>query len=516
MIFSLPKIAVSFTAMRSHAVLNFPLLLRKGSPQNSHQTFITAMFDKDLFQQLPEALFRPLASSRQRLNWRVLVRLYHTLFEEDYSDSEYGHSRALVIDAIEAVLGQHGDLWVPDPDDPESGNDIRQRSGLIYRSLRKAGWLDEERRGYHHFVTMAPRVAQCLSALVELSEGRALVVSGALKNMRASMLEILSKPEGQADRLVEMAKDAIRFSRHLGSIKGAIKALYDNIKGDLPARDIVNAFFDDFLSEIFIRDYATIKTTDNPISIKTELLNIIGRLRYDDNKRAVLQAGYDALYPNDALQAKHHLEQDLSRLEQVFANVERQLDAIDTMKVRYEQRVDTVIDYASRAGSQTFSRELGRIVGALARYADKEPDAAVLMPMLPLENIGESRFPVPRRQQPPPKPNVLRSRTVSDEARARIAVERAARRAIQIDDAALDDFLSRQMASHETLESRQLVVETVRDYFCVLNLQRAARMQHAAKRQFPKAMQQYRLQPTEEWVENDFFKMRNVIISKRV
>jgi hypothetical protein len=475
------------------------------------------MIDKDLFHQLPEALFRPLASSRQRLNWRVLVRLYHTLFEEDYSDSEYGHSRALVIDTIEAVLGQHGDLWVPDPDDPESGNDIRQRSGLIYRSLRKAGWLDEERRGYHYFVTMSPRVAQCLSALVELSEGRALVVTGALKNMRASMLEILNKPEGQADRLVEMSRDAIRFSRHLGSIKGAIKALYDNIKGDLPARDIVNSFFDNFLSEIFIRDYATIKTTDNPISIKSELLNIIGRLRYDDNKRAVLQEGYNALYPSDVAQAKHHLEQDLSKLEQVFANVERQLDAIDTMKVRYEQRVDTVIDYASRSsGSQTFSRELGRIIGALAREADNAPESTVRMPILPLENTGESRFPIPRRQQPPPKPNVLRSRKVSEAAKARIAIEREARRAIQIDDAALEDFLARQMARRDTLETHQLVVETVRDYFCVLNLQRAARMQHAAKRLFPKALRQYQLQPTEEWVENRYFKMRNVIISKRV
>ncbi|MCI0505726.1 MAG: DUF5716 family protein [Gammaproteobacteria bacterium] len=132
------------------------------------------------------------------------------------------------------------------------------------------------------------------------------------------------------------------------------------------------------------------------------------------------------------------------------------------------------------------------------------------------ENFSDSRFPAPRRQQPPPQPKVLRARQVSELAKARIALEREARRAIQIDDAALNDFLERQMAHRHTLESRQLVVETVRDYFCVLNLQRAARFQPGAKRQFPKLLRQYELNATDDWVETEYLKMKNVVIVKRL
>lgn len=38
---------------------------------------------ENLFGQLPDALFGPLASPNKRLYWHVLVRLYRALFEEE-------------------------------------------------------------------------------------------------------------------------------------------------------------------------------------------------------------------------------------------------------------------------------------------------------------------------------------------------------------------------------------------------------------------------------------------------
>ena len=326
---------------------------------------------QDLFKKLPVTLFRPLGAQRNRLYWQVLTRLYSSLFDEDVEIGEYGHAKSAVIDVIATVLEQYSSLWGEDQADEDSKGDVRIRANLTYYMLRDTGWLEESRYGYHDYVSMLPRVSQMLAALMEIAEGRPLVMTGKLKALRSGIRSVLDNPSDEPDTLIELAKEAGRFSRHLNSIRSSIKELYDQIQGDMPIREIVSGFFDDFLREIFIRDYATIKTTENPLTIRDELMVIIGKLRYTPDTKQALQQGYISIYgESDTDLAKAHLERDLSRLEQVFLNIERQFDAIDQMKVRYEQRVDTVIDYATRT-PRTIGRDLKRLTDALVRHADQ-------------------------------------------------------------------------------------------------------------------------------------------------
>lgn len=477
----------------------------------------------DLFKKLPLTLFRPLAAhQRCRLYWQVLVRLYANLFDEDVEIGEYGHAKGRVIDIIESVIEQHASWWGEDQEGEDSKNDARNRANLTYYHLRDTGWLEESRYGYHDYVSMLPRVSQVLAALMEIAEGRPLVMTGKLKALRSGIRSVLEKPSEEADTLIELAKEAGRFSRHLNSIRSSIKELYDRIQGDLPIREVVNGFFDDFLREIFIRDYATIKTTENPLTIRDELLRVINQLRYTPEVKKALQNGYVGIYGEGKMDvARNHLDRDLSRLDQVFMNIERQFDAIDQMKVRYEQRVDTVIDYATRT-PRTIGRDLQRLTAALVAEAEKREAAGesldelmVRLPLLTDEGLSEARFAQAKRPRTPPMPRKIQRRKISKEALARIQEERAAKAAIQVDEDILADFLRVQMASSQTEESHRLVVNNVRDYFCVLYLQRAARLPKMARQQYPVLMQAYVLDRTDEWVENDFFRMRKVIITRK-
>ncbi len=477
----------------------------------------------DLFKKLPLTLFRPLAAhQRSRLYWQVLTRLYANLFDEDVEIGEYGHAKSRVIDIIESVIEQYAAWWGEDQEGEDSKNDARNRANLTYYHLRDTGWLEESRYGYHDYVSMLPRVSQVLAALMEIAEGRPLVMSGKLKALRSGIRAVLEKPGDEADTLIELAKEAGRFSRHLNSIRSSIKELYDRIQGDLPIREVVNGFFDDFLREIFIRDYATIKTTENPLTIRDELLRVINQLRYTPEVKQALQKGYVGIYGEGQVEvARNHLDRDLSRLDQVFMNIERQFDAIDQMKVRYEQRVDTVIDYATRT-PRTIGRDLKRLTAALVSEAEKREaagesldDLTVRLPLLTEEGLSEVRFAQAKRPRTPPTPRKVQRRKVSPEALARIREERTAKEAIQVDEDVLADFLRIQMAASQTEESQRLVVNNVRDYFCVLYLQRAARLPKMAKQQYPALMQAYALDSTEEWVENDYFRMRKVIITRK-
>ena len=202
---------------------------------------------QDLFKKLPVTLFRPLGAQRNRLYWQVLTRLYSSLFDEDVEIGEYGHAKSSVIDVIVTVLEQYSSLWGEDQADEDSKGDVRIRANLTYYMLRDTGWLEESQYGYHDYVSMLPRVSQMLAALMEIAEGRPLVMTGKLKALRSGIRSVLDNPSDEPDTLIELAKEAGRFSRHLNSIRSSIKELYDQIQGDMPIREVVSGFFDDFL-----------------------------------------------------------------------------------------------------------------------------------------------------------------------------------------------------------------------------------------------------------------------------
>lgn len=473
--------------------------------------------EHNLFAHLPPGIFKPLARARHRLYWQVLLRLYEEHFDDDLEIREYGHSRSIVVETIQATLDQYPLLWIAEQesdDPPELETDASGRPGYIYRELCKTGWLEEERHGYHDFVIMTPRVLQLMAALLEVADGRALVMAGKLKGLKASINEVYADPENSADTLTEMAKEAGRFARHLNSIRGALKGLYEAIKMDTPAREVVSTFFNDFLKDLLRRDYTSIKTTDNPLIIRDEILRVIGALRYEADTHRALLAGYNRVFADlDSKERVILMDRDLFKLEQVFNNIERQLDSIDAMKLRYEQRVDTVIEYTMRSPAN-LGKRIQSLIGALAQAIDAGDELRIPGPLVVPEPVGTARYAKPRIQRPPPKPRPTKSRTVSQEALERSRRERAAKAATQIDDDKLANYLSRQFGIALTLSTEDLRIENVEDYFCALMLHRSSKTASKGKAEFPEAMKGVDVSATNNWVETDYLHVPQIILTR--
>lgn len=470
----------------------------------------------EIFNKLPDGVFRPLASANKALYWKVLVRLFHSYFDDD-SDvtDQHRRSRTVIVGSITSVVEQNSSLWIDDDGDTEPCSGARARSGQVYRYFCDSGWLEETRSGYSYYVSMAPRVSQLLSALLEISEGRALIMTGKLKSLRSDMREALSDPESSADLLVEATKDAKRFSRHLGGIRGSIKSLYDQIKGNIPAKDIVSTFFDDFLSDILVRDYAAIKTTENPLSIRDELLRIVSSLRHVDEKKALLLKGYLKIYARESnSNASLYMEKDLSQLESVFSHIDNQLDAIDSMKLTYEQRVDTVIEYASRT-PRSLGLNLKRLITALVNHAEKEPSILLALPLIDGERISQERLAQPKTPKTSPAPRPLKKSRLSSEVINRSKMERAARMMIHVEDKDICNFLDAQMDAQRTIEVKDLKPKNIHDYFCILALQRSAVSPSGSSAQPSKMDENFSLSATADWVENRYINLLNIIITRK-
>jgi hypothetical protein len=154
-----------------------------------------------LFDRLQENAFRPLTGSLGRLNWRVIERLHSSLFDEPGDTGGIGRPRSETIRIIEAVIERYPALWLPEDGGPAPETPLNVRSNQLYARLIETGWLQEERRGYHVFVSMPHTASQLAAALVEIAEGRPLIMSGKLKAIRAAVHSVVDDPTNNADAL---------------------------------------------------------------------------------------------------------------------------------------------------------------------------------------------------------------------------------------------------------------------------------------------------------------------------
>ena len=399
----------------------------------------------NLFNKLPENIFKPLALSRRRLNWHILLRLHDRFFESELHESEYGHPKSDIVSLIQLEIESHPTLWVLDEgDDSEPDTSANVRANQLCNKLIEWGWLHEERHAYQPWLSMPNSSANLLGSLIEICEGRPLVVTGNLKKMRISIDAVINDPSGQADTMHELTKDAVRFSRHLNSIRGSIKELYDKIHGQHLASDVIRDFFDDFIRQILIKDYATIKTSDHPLHLRSYLLDAVNLHLRSPSSMQQLLGGYQALF--EGAEASVILHQDLHRLETVFYNIEQQIEAIDTMKGRYERRVDAVIDYARRSPPQTSTFLRGLIeTSAEALSAGLRADQPIPFPLTSPEPQSDLRLYQPRKPRTPPQPALVKTREVDVEVKWRIRQERLARQATEVKEARLIEMVDTMM-----------------------------------------------------------------------
>ena len=187
------------------------------------------------------------------------------------------------------------------------------------------------------------------------------------------------------------------------------------------------------------------------------------------------------------------------------------------MKVRYEQRVDAVIDYARRSPRQT-GRIIQQVITALATHADQKNIVDVPIPWVTGESHSEIRLFKPKRPRKPPEPRTIRFKHVDPEMVERIRQERMARQASQVTEKGLVELLQQQLGRNVTGELTRFQINTIRDYFHILALHRLAKLetvkQGATEEHYPLIGRNYRLSATNEMVDTEYLEMTEVIIQR--
>lgn len=442
-----------------------------------------------IFDRLPEEIFRPLASPNRRQFWALLIHLYDQFFSPDAAPlDEDGLLHRSVTMEIERFIERNAD-WV-DEDGESVETPLNVRANLALARLVECGWLREERVGVRTFLDMHPTVQKFLELLWQFAEEGPQFIGGKVQLIYNQLIEVTKQPSSQAGGFSEAAKQA----RHLvGLLKNTairVKDVLDSLSQNDSTAAYIRAFFSDYISSIFIRDYHDLRTDNHPLRHRFEILAMVYDLRDDTQKREVLIDWYRAAHRLGSMVAAEELfERDVSRFL-LLAQIETYLDRLDSSINRATRRAVAYINYSLRTRGH-IDRLIGEAIKT-AEQADGEGLPLVLgVPAGPL--FCTQRLREPRQMALQPKRSAIRKRTITPEQRAIMKLRAAMNRRREITPRLINHYLASQIKAGADLTSESLKIRSINDLVSYASLARLGlagtrvlmARQHPLARQLP-------------------------------
>jgi hypothetical protein len=424
-----------------------------------------------IFDRLPLDLFRPLASENRERMWELLVRLHDVFFGPDATlPPEDGFPHRTVTLEIERHLLSRP-KWTEEAE-AEALTTPQGRANQYLDRLIESGWLRQERIGVRNFIVMPPVVQKVLELLQQFAEEGAPLVGGKVQVIYNNLLAIEGDPEGQAHALPETAKQARALVASLAGIGVRVREVMERLATEETAGKFVAAFFRDYISELYIRDYHDMRTHNHPLRHRHDIVRIAYRFRDEPVLRRTMMDAYARLYGSRMDSDPEALfERDISRLLK-FQDVQQYLDRVDDSVSRATRQALSYLRYKLRSHDRIEVVVTNTI--ALLTSPDRAPDAEVPTPFAPGLLFCEERLRPPARLMEDIRPPVMRRQGLSPEQRARAELWRAMTRARQVTRMQVRQYAKRCLPAGTRVRSDDLPVTEVADLVIFMAFSRAA------------------------------------------
>lgn len=422
-------------------------------PEIGNPTIAAAL----LFKRLPDRLFAPLASSNRHTYWALLCRLHEKRFGPDapLPPSRGFPSKMIVQDIIEAL--EFEDAWENEESGGVDETLIDVRANAIFNRFYDCGWFRIDQPRFEKKVTMQPAVSQFLTMLISFAEKGPVFVSGRIRSIDSN-IQLVIDEKGSGDSL-ELAADEVRnLLEHVRNTGTNIRDLMESLHQNISTSQYVQQFFNSYIERVFIGDYRELKTTEHPLSKRTEILARIEDIRESQTHRTRLIAWYESKRtPGDIKKAERLFERDLNRLSELH-RIDEYLDRLDDEIRRANKRALAFLDYRLRSLMPSDEMVKLAITSLLENGMPEMAD-----PFAPGELVSEERLAEPRKAIERAAPSILRKTIVSDEQRAKSNIMLRARANRTVTFMGLATYAKNQLENKDTLNNDELVIKSVSD-----------------------------------------------------
>ena len=217
-----------------------------------------------MFHILPGNFFVPLSSPNRIVYWECICKLFSTM-EHQLS---FGVERDVLVDELEYYFDQTHAAEMEE--DEFQALDSRGKANSMLRKLEFYGWIEVETdKSYVQRVNFKEYAVKIMKTLLEIAEGKQIEYQGYIYTIYSL---VRSNTDHPGIVLLQILENTDMLITGLKNLNSNIKHYIDELTKHRTVAEIMDALFNDYITNIVDKAYHRLLTSDNVSKFRPEII----------------------------------------------------------------------------------------------------------------------------------------------------------------------------------------------------------------------------------------------------
>ena len=217
-----------------------------------------------MFHILPGNFFVPLSSPNRIVYWECICKLFSTM-EHQLS---FGVERDVLVDELEYYFDQTQAAEMEEDD--FQALDSRGKANSMLRKLEFYGWIEVETdKSYVQRVNFKEFAVKIMKTLLEIAEGKQIEYQGYIYTIYSL---VRSNTDHPGIVLLQILENTDMLITGLKNLNSNIKHYIDELTKHRTVAEIMDALFNDYITNIVDKAYHRLLTSDNVSKFRPEII----------------------------------------------------------------------------------------------------------------------------------------------------------------------------------------------------------------------------------------------------
>ncbi len=316
-----------------------------------------------LFSIIPENFFVPLAAQNKTAYWECICKLFSVMNHQ----LSFGVERDVLADELQYYFEQSLAAELTEEDFAQT--DSRGKANLMLRRLEGYGWIEiETDKSYVQKVNFKEHAVQIIKTLLEIEDGKRIEYQGYIYTIYSLVRSNTDNPGVVLTQILENTDLLITGLKNLNS---NIKHYIDSLTKHKTVAEIMDALFNDYITNIVDKAYHRLLTSDNVSKFRPE---IIERLEGKSKNARYIAASAEELSRLKEISVEEATEVVYRYLHEIidaFRNMDDILNEINQKNAAYQRAAINRAKFLL-AGSEDIRGQLKEILLGINEVINEE------------------------------------------------------------------------------------------------------------------------------------------------
>lgn len=282
-----------------------------------------------MFRILPENFFIPLSSPNKTVYWECICKLF-SVMEQQLS---FGVEREVLVDELQYYFEQA--TAAEFIEEEFQASDSRGKANGILRRLEYYGWIEiETDKSYVQRVNFKEYSVRLIKTLLEIEDGKQIEYQGYIYTIYSL---VRSNTDNPGVVLLQILENTDMLITGLKNLNSNIKHYIDELTKHSTVAEIMDALFNDYITNIVDKAYHRLLTSDNVSKFRPEIVERLesrSRSASYIEKTALELAGLREISLDEAKEATYRY---LHEIIEAFRSMDDILNEINEKNTQYQR-----------------------------------------------------------------------------------------------------------------------------------------------------------------------------------